>query len=337
MLNLLRRMLRRPTPSPAMVRPATSPKPEQVPADFAAFARVCKLQPPEPLPALSQDDAALADEILAHYQANRPGPESLPALSLQILNLIAAPSIDAQKLAALVSQDPALAANVVRVANTAFHKGVSDIETVRDAIARLGLEEVGRLASAVSARSLFNPKLRAQFVSFDTHLKRLFQDALTAAMAASWLAMRKPAANSGRVYLGGLLHDIGKTIALRSVAALAAEGKIKPPPGSISRVIEQLHTIVGEDAVRGWSMPAYLTQMVAHHHDGEVAAEEVVDLSAVRLVSALRALKTRDPHQPLADRELVESAQVLGVDPFELRALGAELLVFNQRAASLLS
>jgi len=66
-------------------------------------------------------------------------------------------------------------------------------------------------------------------------------------------------------------------------------------------------------------------------------AEEVVDLSAVRLVSALRALKTRDPHQPLADRELVESAQVLGVDPFELRALGAELLVFNQRAASLLS
>jgi HD-like signal output (HDOD) protein len=335
LLHLFRRIVRRSAPLPAVPRLAESPRAEQLPAGFAAFARICKLQPPEPQPAPSQEDAALADAVLAHYQVNRPGPESMPALSLQILNLVAAPSMDAQKLAALVSRDPALAANVVRVANSVLHKGVSDIETVRDAIARLGLEEVGRLASAVSARSLFNPKLRAQFASFDTHFKRLFQDALSTAMAASWLAMSKPAANSGRAYLGGLLHDIGKTIAMRSVAALAAEGKIQPRPAAISRVIEQLHTVVGEDATHAWAMPAYLTHLVAHHHDGQVAAEEIVDLSAVRLVSALRALKAKDPHQPLADRELVESAQVLDVDPFELRALDAQLLVFDAKAASL--
>jgi HD-like signal output (HDOD) protein len=335
MLHLFRRMLRRSAPPPAVPRHAERPRSEQLPAGFAAFARICKLQPPAPQPDPSQEDAALADAVLAHYQVNRPGPESMPALSLQILSLVAAPSMDAQKLAALVSRDPALAANVVRVANSVLHKGVSNIETVRDAIARLGLEEVGRLASAGAARSLFNPKLRAQFASFDTHFKRLFQDALSTAMAASWLAMSKPSANSGRAYLGGLLHDIGKTIAMRSVAALAAEGKIQPGPSAIARVIEQLHTVVGEDATRAWAMPAYLTHLVAHHHDGQVAAEEIVDLSAVRLVSALRALKAKDPHQPLADRELVESAQVLDVDPFELRALDAELLVFDAKAASL--
>jgi HD-like signal output (HDOD) protein len=333
MLQHLRRMLRRHTPSPARVQ--ASPKAEQRPADFAALARVCKLQRPEPLPADATYDATLADQILTHYQVNRPGPESMPALSLQILYLVAAPSMDAQKLATLVSQDPALAANVVRVANSALHKGLSDIGTVRDAIARLGLEEVARLASAVAARSLFNPKLRGQFAAFDAQFKRLFQDALASATAASWLAMRKPAASSGRVYLGGLLHDIGKTIALRSVAALAAEGKIQPRPAAVQRVLEQLHTVVGEDAIRAWALPAFLVHLAAHHHDGQVAAEEVVDLSAVRLVSALRALKTRDPHQPGADRELVESAHVLGVDPFELRALDAELFVFNARAASI--
>jgi HD-like signal output (HDOD) protein len=171
---------------------------------------VCKLQLPEPSPEQSPEEAALADEILAHSQQHRPGPESMPALSLQILNLMAAPSVDAQKLARLVSQDPALAASVVRVANSVLHKGLSDIETVRDAIARLGLEEVARLASAASARSLFNPKLRAQFAAWQPHFQRLFQESLTAAMAASWLALRRPALSPGRVYLGGLLHDLGR-------------------------------------------------------------------------------------------------------------------------------
>ncbi|HEX4386289.1 MAG TPA: HDOD domain-containing protein [Myxococcales bacterium] len=306
--------------------------------DFAELARICKLErtaEPPPGPRQAEEDAALADQVLAHYEANRPGPESMPSLSLQILNLVAAPTVDAQKLATLVAQDPALAANVVRVANSVLHKGVSEIETVRDAVARLGLDEVGRLAGAVSARSLFNPRLRAQFASFDTHFRRLFEDALIAAIAASWLAMRKPAVNSGRAYLGGLLHDIGKTIALRSVAALAAERTISPRPGSVPRVIEQLHCTIGEDAARGWGLPAFLVRMIAHHHDGLVETAEIIDLGAIRLVSALRALKLRDPHQPNADRELVESTQLLEVTAFELRALDAELPVFAARAQSL--
>jgi HD-like signal output (HDOD) protein len=338
MLRLLRRILARAKALPVAGRTVSNALTGQPPTDFAAFARVCKLQAAEPLPLDARDsleDAVLGDQILAHYQLNRPGPESMPALSLQILNLVAAPSMDAQRLAALVSQDPALAANVLRMANSALYRSVSEIGTVRDAIARLGFEEVARLAGGVAARSLFNPRLRAQFASFDTHFKRLFQDALTAAMAASWLAMRKPAANSGRVYLGGLLHEVGKTIALRSVAALVAEGKIAPRPGAVPRILEQLHLAVGEDAMRAWSMPGFLVHMAAHHRDGEVEAEEVVDLSVVRLVSALRALRARDPHQQHAHLQLVQSAQVLGVNPFELRALDAELQVFAARSATL--
>jgi HD-like signal output (HDOD) protein len=338
MRQLLQRIFGRSRPSPPPRRVAASAGIASAQPGFAEFSRLCKLEQPPPQqldPLQSAEDAALADRILCHYQASRPGPESMPALSLQILNVVAAPSLDAQKLSVLVAQDPALAANVVRVANSVLHKGVSEIQTVRDAVARLGLEEVGRLAGAVSARSLFNTRLRAQFASFDTHFKRLFQDALVAALAASWLSMRKPGVNSGRAYLGGLLHDIGKTIALRSVAALVAEGSIAPRPGSVPRVIEQLHCTIGEDAARSWALPGFLIRMIAHHHDGLVEAGEVIDLNAVRLVSALRALKLRDPHQPGAERELVESAQLLDVSPLELRALDAELPVFAARAQSL--
>jgi HD-like signal output (HDOD) protein len=102
----------------------------------------------------------------------------------------------------------------------------------------------------------------------------------------------------------------------------------------VERVLEQLHCTIGEDAARGWALPGFLVRLIAHHHDGLVAAEEVIDLSAVRLVSALRAVKLKHAWTG-AEKELMESAQVLGVNPLELRALDAELAVFAARAQSL--
>src|SRR4051812_38926742 len=162
MLPLFRKILgrrRAPAPRIATARQAPGAPPT---ADFDTFARVCRLALPGPRPAPSPGDDELAATILEHALANRAGPEAIPALALQILTVVAAPRMDAQKLAALVGQDPAIAATVVRAANSAANRGVSVIDSLRDAIARLGLEEVGRIAGAVGARSLFNPRLRAQ-------------------------------------------------------------------------------------------------------------------------------------------------------------------------------
>jgi hypothetical protein len=68
-----------------------------------------------------------------------------------------------------------------------------EIETVRDAITRLGLNEVGRVAGVVSARTLFNPRMRAEQAVFGSRWNALFPrevDELVASNGRGELASR---------------------------------------------------------------------------------------------------------------------------------------------------
>jgi HD-like signal output (HDOD) protein len=306
---------------------------------FAPFGTALGIEVPRE-PALDAEQEAaegeLAEKILAHFRANKPPPASFPALSLQILNLVARPDAEVSELAHLIARDPALSAGILSVANSAFYRGAMEIETVRDAITRLGLSEVGRVAGAVSARTLFNPRMRAEQAVFAPRWNILFHHAVTVASGAAWLALRNRRVRSDRAYLGGLLHDVGMSVALRSLAALALDGKLDPRPeeARIERALDRIHSEVGGEAHQAWNLPQYLTVLAVRHHDAEIpAGEEFVDLHAVRLASAVEDL--RGPFAARAAREIVQSAGALQLGPFEVRALAAELREAEARTATL--
>ena len=321
---------------------------------FAPFGRALGVDVPGELPPDPEQevlDLELADRILAHFRANRPPPASFPALSLQILNLVARPDAEVGELARLITRDPALSAGILSVANSAYYRGAMEVETVRDAITRLGLNEVGRVAGAVSARTLFNPRMRAEQAVFASRWNALFHHAVTVASGAASLAARNRRVRSDRAYLGGLLHDVGMSLALRSLAALVLHGKLdpgkldpgKPDPGKldprsddarVDRVLDRVHAEVGGEAHQAWNLPQYLTVLAVRYHDPEIpASEEFVDLHAVRLASAIDDL--RGPFAGRGARELVQSAGALQLGPFAVRALAAELREAEVRTAVL--
>ena len=293
--------------------------------------------PEAPLdPEQEVSDRDLAGRILTHFRANKPPPASFPALSLQILNLVARADVEVAELARLVARDPALSAGILSAANSAYYRGAMEIETVRDAITRLGMNEVGRVAGAVSARTLFNPRMRAEQTVFGPRWNGLFHHAVTVASGAAWLALRNRSVRSDRAYLGGLLHDVGMSIALRSLAALVLDGKLDPRPDDarIDRVLDLVHAEVGGEAHQQWGLPQYLTVLAIRHHDPEIpASEEFIDLHAVRLASAIEDLHS--PFSARGARELVQSAAALKLDPFAVRALASELRAAEARTAAL--
>jgi HD-like signal output (HDOD) protein len=332
-------------PSPRVETPAPPPPPppaEPAPSDespFAPFGHALGIElPPEPVldPEQEVGDRDLAGQLLAHFRSNKPPPASFPALSLQILNLVARPDAEVAELARLVARDPALSASILSVANSAYYRGAMEIETVRDAITRLGMKEVGRVAGAVSARTLFNPRMRAEQAVFGPRWNALFHRAVTVASGAAWLALRDRRVRSDRAYLGGLLHDVGMSVALRSLAALVLEGGLDPRPDDarIARVLDMVHTEVGGEVHQVWGLPHYLTELAVRHHEPEITAgEEHVDLHAVRLASAVEQL--HGPFAARGARELVQSAAALKLDVFAVRALAAELREAGARTATL--
>jgi len=337
-MGLLDWLRRRPA-APAPVRPPPPAGPAPEPASpFAPFARALGIAEPVPEEPGAPDAAeeARVAELLGHFRANRPGPASAPSLSLRILNLVAAPDADVGELARLVSADPALAAGVLTVANSPMFRAVREVETVREAIARLGFEEVARIAGALSAKSLFSPRLKAELTAFGPLFAALYQRALEVAAGAAAVAMRH-GGRSDRAFLGGMLHDVGKALALRSVAALALERKAAPPAeeAPLAALLDRVHVELGADAHQEWSLPQYLTVIAVRHHDVEVPADaEFLDLHAVRLVAALHDLRAEPAFAARAAGEVAQSASALRLGPAAVRSLATDLRDAAARMAS---
>jgi putative nucleotidyltransferase with HDIG domain len=277
-------------------------------------------------PPLLPDEAATARAVAAHFEAHRPGPASFPAVALNILELVREPKVDAAALARTIELDVALSAGVLALANSAVFRGVSKVETLRDAVARLGLSEVAHLATALSTRSLYRG-MRAELELFGPVWNRLFYHAATVARAGADLARGRKLGDPDRVFLGGMLHDVGKSLALRSLGALLLEGRIpRHEAASVERILHHLHVPLGAEAHREWGLPEGLTAIAGRHHLPELGSgPELAELHVVRLSSALELLRVAPGASPSAPSEAVGSARALGLGPARVRALRAAL------------
>jgi putative nucleotidyltransferase with HDIG domain len=276
---------------------------------------------------LGPEEQLVAAAALDHFETHRPGPASFPAISLQVVELTRNPEVALDDLARLVGMDAALSAGVLVLANSPVYRGISAVETPRDAIARLGLAEVSRLVTALSTRSLFRPEVRAEFEAFGPAWNRLFYHSAVVGRTASSLAEARKLPGAEQAFVGGMLHDVGKSIALRSVAALAFEGQIAvPAPASLDRILHHLHLEVGGEVAREWGLPEALAGLVVLHHRPQLPARpELAVLHLVRLASALHLLRAAPGLLPAAPAEIVDSARALGLGPARVEALGREL------------
>jgi putative nucleotidyltransferase with HDIG domain len=154
---------------------------------------------------------------------------------------------------------------------------------------------------------------------------------VTVATAASAAALRLRGARSDHVWLGGLLHDVGRVLAEQLLARLAAEPGAHLTPVAVGELaIERLHVEVGAAAIQQWALPGYLLEICAHHHD-ETVPPEAVDLHLVRLTSALASLGEPELAARSA-REILQSAAALRWDAPAVRALATDLKAAEERA-----
>jgi putative nucleotidyltransferase with HDIG domain len=316
--------------TPTSAAPADLPTTSSAPD--AAYAAALGLTPeavaaPEPPP--GPEEARLAEAVRAHFAAARPDPASFPSIAMQILELVRYPDVDLNELAKYIRVDGALAGGVLALANSAYYRAVRKIDTVKDAVARLGISEVARLTAAISMKALYSADAATAHAKFEPVWTALFLHAATVGRCASDLAKQKVAPVPGveQVFVAGLLHDVGKGVAMRSLAELVAYGKFAPPaPEVIARVLHLVHVEVGAEMHRVWQLPPTLADAAALHHAQDLEAGEGRALiHLVRLVSAQDLLRREPATHPRAAAEIVASARALGLSPARVHALGKDL------------
>lgn len=112
-----------------------------------------------------------------------------------------------EEVLALASEDPFIAAKIIHLANSAAHAGRSKIETLTQAVVRVGVNQVSSLITSISLVKSFKPTQQSH--------RNLWLRALQVALMSTKIAQLNRA-NSEQAYLSGLLHEIGRFILMTS-------------------------------------------------------------------------------------------------------------------------
>jgi HD-like signal output (HDOD) protein len=269
--------------------------------------------------------AAAIAQVRAHFHENHPGPGSFPGNAARIIDAIQQKEPDFNKLVKIVGQDPAIAAQLLKVANSPLYGGTT-INDVRAAALRMGLKEVGEIALGVAGRTLFESGARAQNALFRERWDRLYHQSMTAAFAAGTLSVTASVGQPDRAFLAGMLHDIGRTMALRAIAVLQLAGDLDAVvfTTGIDAVLDEAHVELGASMATVWALPEYLRLAVAHHHDVDVPPTgELLELHLVRVTDGISVV-----HAGTASDETracsAASASALRISDAKLRVAQAE-------------
>jgi HD-like signal output (HDOD) protein len=298
---------------------------------FAPYAQALALELVEPAPLTGIERTRvqqLTAAILQLSKTEEEVPGGLPTAALRVLNLVARPDLELSELASTIQQDPALTAAILRVANAASMGAVAGpINTVRDAVTRLGITDSARVAGVVAAQTLFSPQSRLAQSLFAAPLAELHVTSATIASGAAQAAMDRGIGRSDMAYLGGMLHDVGKTLAIATLADLMQSGTAprELEPAVLDTVLEAVHVELGGRALRLWKLPQYLVDLCASHHDSTLPHDRVhAEQHLVRVAAGLIALRARPQSAERID-ELADSLVALDITPLQARALDAGL------------
>ncbi|VAX10925.1 Predicted signal transduction protein [hydrothermal vent metagenome] len=201
------------------------------------------------------------------------------------------PATSAKELGEVISRDTGLTARLLKIVNSSFYGFPSKIETVSRAVTVIGLRELRGLVLAASAVETFS-KIPTEVLN----RVHFWRHSVYCGVVAQLVAEECKVLHSERLFVAGLLHDIGKLIIAHR---LPDEMKIiKNRVAAEQRFdfeIEQDvlgfdHSDVGGALLREWKMPPTLCDAVQFHHRPANAKESLMDAAMVHLANSITGM-----------------------------------------------
>jgi HD-like signal output (HDOD) protein len=221
---------------------------------------------------------------------------NLPAMPSVLSSLVEQLSQDPVKvnihrIVELISYDKSLAAQCLRMANSAFFQHYSRIDTVNEAVTSLGLWRVRDIVYSCSLPRLFiGTKQGMPAETFWHH-------ALGTALISQHLGQRIGAESLDRLYLAGLLHDIGILVNALLFPAEFAEilgiaANTETPLNEVEQtVLGFSHCESGRFLAEIWKLPPHMGDVIEFHHRATTEGEAAEMIAIVHLADVLCRLR----------------------------------------------
>ena len=262
-----------------------------------------------------QTNSDIPDKILQKVSAF----PSMPKAGIKLRALLSEKDVSIDEIERILRHDPGLAANVLRLANSAFFGMPAKVTTLKHAVILLGVKRFSKIAVGACMYKTMDTAVEGYGLSPG----ELWLHSIAVSTTAEALAKNRKLAETNDFFTPALLHDLGKLVLGKFVKAeqpkidsLVAKGV--PFVIAEKEVLKTDHAEIGALILSKWSFPDDLINAVRWHHYPEGIENSNLHPEIVYLANLLCHSKGDSesveeqlnmPYSSVLDRLRIESEQ----------------------------
>ena len=244
---------------------------------------------------------------------------SFPEIAIRVRRVLSDPKSSVEQVVRVVGSEPALAARLLRISNSAsLNRSGRAVTDLRTAINRIGYNMV---RSASISFSMAQIRKSNKLAGLEHHLNDLWQRSTVVAAFAYVLARNCTKVNPDEAMLTGMMHGIGKLYVLTRVID---HPELFANPPMLNQIISEWHTSIGKAILENWDFSEAMAQAVGDQADFSRTEDGPPDLTDVVAVAILMASHAGDSSGLEAALSDLPAARRLGLDEAKTQAVMSE-------------
>jgi HD-like signal output (HDOD) protein len=231
---------------------------------------------------------------------------ALPATVNRVIEITGNPESSANDLMQAILPDQSMCIAILKLANSAFFGRPRKVASIEEAIVVLGFQEIRNI---ILTHAIFNSFQRLKNTS-KHDIDALWQHSLTCGLAAKIIAAHTTGYSASKLFIAGLIHDIGKLAILMAIPNSYNLGQ------GLSEQLQRAffpeeeekigisHTTVGMRLLNRWLFPEQLCASAGYHHRPNTAPGD----AAFPLIIQMANILSHIVHggEPMSGQEILE-------------------------------
>ncbi len=256
---------------------------------------------------------------------------SFPDVAVRVRRALADESSTVDQVVRIVGSEPALAARLLKMANSALlNRSGKQVTDLRTAVNRMGHNMV---RSAAISFAMAQIRAASKLKGLEKFLEDLWESSTQVAAMSFVLASRLTKLNPDEAMLAGLLHAIGK---LYIVTRAEKHPILFMQPEAMHDMIRDWHAAIGKAILENWEFSESMAEAIALQDDLARESEDPPNLGDVIAAALLISSFATDPKgleaamqgSPVIDRLRLngeKSAEIMRESANEIASLRSAL------------
>ena len=278
--------------------------------------------------------AHFIDSIGTAMERKKINLPTLPRIHSKFRELIVT-GADSQRIADLLKKDVAIAAELIRMSNSAYYRGFIENTSLEHSISRIGAAATEQTVAELSGREFFTMKTK----KYRTLIEKIWKHSIACAYASEITSNLLNLKLEIDPFSMGLLHDIGKLALLQIIADMERRGKFNGdiPTAKLIDTISAHHGVFGARLLEKWKYADRYIKCASNHEDNapdkekeeeneEKLPPEILIVRFANMTAKSVGYRLEEKDYSNLDLEGMESAIHLKLDLLKITKLKEKLI-----------